>query len=137
MKYLVLLIPLLLGCNKKFAGDGKITEDEIPQVGWEAVIKGEHHDAGGVAVVIDESTIEVQDFTYDGGGLNSRLFLVADGQKFFNDYELTDNLVGTEFNGDTLTVDIPKNSTGKWNVITLWCLPAKVSFGDGQFRAPK
>lgn len=137
MKRALLLLPLL-GCAKSVGdGDGVIDADEVPEVGWIAEIVGEHHDVGGVAEIIDERTIEITDWTYDGGGINSRFFLLVDGADFHRDFEISDNQVGEEADGATLTLTIPDDAPfDEWNLITLWCLPASVSFGAGVFRAP-
>lgn len=131
------LLGILVGCGKTVGtGDGVVDPDEVPDVGWIAELRGHHHDVGGTAEIIDENTIEITDFTYDGGGINSRFYLLADGEDFHKDYELSDNMVGDEFTGDTLTLDISGIPFEEWNLITLWCVPAAVSFGDGVFRAP-
>jgi hypothetical protein len=125
-----------LGCGKAVGeGDGVLDADEVPQVGWVAELTDYHHGVGGTAVIVDEQTLEVRDFTYDGGGINSRLYLLVDGEDFHNDWELTENLVGDEISGETLTLDIPAD-LADFNLITLWCVPAAVSFGDGVFHAP-
>ncbi|MEN0067395.1 MAG: DM13 domain-containing protein [Myxococcota bacterium] len=119
-------------------GDGVVDDTEIPGVGWEAVFETFSHDVAGRAVIVDEQTIELQDFTYDGGGVNARLFLLPAGGDFTDDFELTDNLVGTEFDNDTLVIDIPEDAPFEdWNLITLWCVPFRVDFGSGVFQPPE
>jgi hypothetical protein len=45
--------------------------------------------------------------------------------------------VGTEFSADSLTLDLPAGTTFEdFNLLTLWCIPAGVSFGSGVFEAP-
>ena len=134
----IALLAVASGCAKQVGeGDGIVDDDEIPQVGWVAELIGHHHDVAGTAEIIDEDTIEIRDFVYDGGGINSRLFLLADGADFNRDIEISENLVGDDYDGDTLTLTIPDDvAPGDWNLISLWCLPASVSFGDGVFEAP-
>jgi hypothetical protein len=126
-----------IGCGGKAvgSGDGIVTADEVPQVGWEAELIGSHHDVGGTAVIVDEATIEIRDFTYDGGGVNAHIFLLADGEEFHDSWELTDNLVGVAFDGETLELEIPEDAPfDAWNLITVWCVPFAASFGDGVFE---
>lgn len=138
------LFPVLFGllalsaCGKAVGdGDGVVDADEVPEVGWIAELRTHHHDVAGTVEIIDEDTLEITGFTYDGGGINARFFLLADGESFHKDFELTDNLVGDEYANDTLTLDIPPGASFEdWNLITLWCVPAGASFGDGVFRAP-
>ena len=120
-------------------GDGVVDDDEVPQIGWEAVLETRSHDVAGTAVLVDERTVEIRDFVYDGGGVNARFFLLADGEEFHRDYELTDNLEGEESNGETLVLELPDTAADgmDWNLLTLWCLPFEVSFGDGVFQPPE
>jgi hypothetical protein len=131
---------LASACTGKVVGDGDgvVDEDERPQPGWEAPLNGSFHDVAGTAVLVDEETLEIRDFVYDGGGINARVFLVVDGAPFTRDIELTDNLVGTPFDGETLTLDLPPEAFEfDWNALTLWCIPAAVSFGEGTFNPPE
>jgi hypothetical protein len=139
MRATLAFLCLISACAKTVGdGDGVIAGDEVPQVGWIAVIDGQHHNLSGTATIVDETTIELAGFTYDGGGINSRLFLLTDGGDFHSDFELTDNLVGDAFSDVTMTVDIPPEATfDDWNLISLWCIPAAVSFGSGVFEPPE
>lgn len=119
-------------------GDGVLDADEIPEVGWVAELTTHAHDTAGRAVIIDEDTIELQDFVYDGGGINARFYLLVGGQGFDRDIELTDNLVGSPADGDTLTLPLPEGvGFEDFNLITLWCVTAGQSFGDGVFEPPE
>jgi hypothetical protein len=128
-----------MGCAKVVGdGDGVVDDEDVPAPGWEAVLEGHHHDVSGTAVIVDDATIEIRDFHYDGGGINARVYLLADGEAFHRDWELTDNLVGEPFDGETLVLEIPDDAPfADWNLLTLWCVPAAVSFGDGLFRPPE
>lgn len=128
---------LIAGCAEpKVIGEGDGVADDV-QVGWIAEIIGNFHEVGGTAEIIDENTIEVTDWTFDGGGLNARLFLAVDGAPFFSDYELTDNLVGEPSDGVTLTLPIPDQAElENWDSIVMWCVPVGAIFGMGVFEAP-
>ncbi|MEL6349247.1 MAG: DM13 domain-containing protein [Myxococcota bacterium] len=133
----VLMMTAVACSNVVGSGDGVVDEDEVPGVGWFAELDTLAHDVSGTAVIVDEDTIEIEDFVYDGGGLNARFFLLADGAEFDRDIELTDNLVGSPSDGQTLTLTIPNGvAFDEWNFITLWCIPAGVSFGEGVFEPP-
>lgn len=119
-------------------GDGVIETDEVPGIGWEAEFVTRAHDVAGTAVIVDEDTIELRDFTFDGGGVDARLFLVTDGAPFSNEFPLTDNLVGTPYDGDTVELEIPEGASFEdWNLITLWCVPFGADFGSGVFLPPE
>ncbi|MFK7930507.1 MAG: DM13 domain-containing protein [Myxococcota bacterium] len=129
---------ILVACGGPVGdGDGIVDDNEVPQIGWQAPLVGTAHDVAGTAVLVDENTLEIRDFIYDGGGLNARFFLLPAGGDFNRDIELTDNLVGSPSDGQTLTLTIPDGVAQEdWNAITLWCIPAGVSFGTGVFEAP-
>ncbi len=137
---LCVLLAWITGCAAPSVGggDGVMDAGEVPQVGWTATLETRAHGTSGTAVVVDESTIELRDFVYDGQGIDARLFLQADGAAFSGDYELTESLVGDAFEGDLLTLPIPDQAElENWNLITLWCVPAGASFGDGVFLPPE
>ncbi len=133
------LLPLLAACGPSVgSGDGVMDDSEVPQPGWVAEFTTHQHDVAGRAEILDASTIELQDFTFDGQGINARLFLAVDGATFTEDYELSDNLVGEAIDSETFEVQIPDQAELEtWNLITLWCVPAAVSFGDGVFQPPE
>ena len=129
----------LVGCGGGTVGegDGVLDADEIPAVGWTGELVGTAHDVSGTAVIVDEDTIEIRDFVYDGGGINARMFLVVDGAPFDREIELTDNLVGSPSEGETMTLDLKGASFEDFDLLTLWCIPAGVSFGTAKFGPPE
>ena len=128
-----------LGCSAPVGdGDGVMEASDVPQVGWVATLTTRAHGTAGTAEIVDASTIELRDFVYDGQGLDARLFLETDGAAYSGDYGLTDSLVGQTFDEDTLTLQIPDQAEFEtWNLLTLWCIPAGASFGDGVFLPPQ
>lgn len=138
--FLTAVLPtLLFACGGPVGeGDGIVDPDEEARIGWEAELIGSAHDVSGTAVLVAEDRLEIRDFYYDGGGLNARFFLVAAGARFNRDIELTGNLVGSPSDGETLVLDLPEGlEADAWNAITLWCIPAGVSFGEGVFGPPE
>ena len=129
------------GCGLlPFPGDGQIDEDEVPEVGWEAELRPFLEEVSGRAVIVDGQTIEISDFTYDGRGLNTRFYLVADGLSFTDEVELSGgNWVREDpYDKETITMNIPETASFvEWNVITFWEVPVGLSFGHGQFLPPK
>lgn len=117
-------------------GDGLIDPEEAPQVGWVAELEGFHHDVAGTATIVDENTIEIEGFTYDGRGLDARLFLIAEGAMFNEEVPLSEDLVGTPFDDELLVLDVPDGAFEDTNLLTLWCVPAAEDFGHGVFLPP-
>lgn len=130
---------LLAGCSggPVGAGDGIVDPDEVPGPGWAAELVGTAHDVAGTAVIQDDGTIRIADFTYDGGGPDARFFLLADGEAFHRDFELTGGKVGDAHDGEPLVLELPAGDQFEsWNLITFWCVAFSVSFGDGVFQPP-
>lgn len=93
------------------------------------------HDVSGTAHIVNNRTIELRDFNFDGFGVEVEVWLSNTGD-FENDYiSISDDLVGTPFSNSTLSLEIP-NGTNLSNVnyISIWCVPFSASFGDGQFQ---
>lgn len=133
----VLALCLLPACASGPLGDGDGVVNGDVGPGWTATLVGTAHDVAGTATLTEDAVV-LTDFDYDGGGLNARVYLVVDGAPFDPALELTDNLVGTgPYAGDTLTLPLPSDATaGSFDAITLWCVPAAVSFGFGVFEPP-
>lgn len=105
--------------------------------GWQATLSTRAHGVRGTVTIVDADTFRVDNFFYDGGGINVHFILAsADDNNIFRTTRLvTDlNLLGTAHNGDSITIDLPTGTTfDGYNAISLWCLPAGANFGSGTF----
>ena len=113
-----------------------VRETYHPKVGEIADFgTGNAHDVAGTAHIVNNNTIELRNFHFDGGGVRIEVWLSESGN-FPSDYiSISDNLLGMVFEDDTLTLDIPTGTDlSKINYISIWCIPFGASFGDGQFQ---
>lgn len=96
---------------------------------------GNAHDVAGTAHIVNNSTIELRNFHFDGGGIQIEVWLSESGN-FPSDYiSISGDLLGMVFEDATLILDIPEGTDlSKINYISIWCIPAGASFGDGQFQ---
>jgi cytochrome c len=120
------------------------------QPGWTADFgTGNSHRVGGKVTVLDEDTIQLENFQYDGGGIAVALYLIkATGQNFTSSegragvsilnftlgecYGLNDTCTIGNF-----TIDIPSTiNLSDYTHISVWCVPVGVSFGHGKFTSP-
>lgn len=105
-------------------------------VGTSAVFSNFSHDIGGTLTIVDDRTLEITNFTYDGGGPSVFFYLGTDGNY---SPQTGGVLVGTQlngrpFNGETITIDLPPNITlDDFNGVSVWCDIFFVNFGDAQF----
>ena len=92
------------------------------------------HNVSGTAHIINNRTIELRNFNFDGGGLDVRIY-ISPNASFSLFIAISDNLLGQVFEDDTLTLNIPEGTDlDSVSYISVWCVAASVSFGDGQFQ---
>lgn len=104
------------------------------RVGQSAMLRTLSHAVSGQAVIVDDCTIEIRNFTYDGGGPNVVVYVDRD-LNFANPLIISANLSGTTFTGETLTVQLPESaSLDDARAIAIWCTDFDVNFGDGVFQ---
>lgn len=135
-----------------FVADGNVTDIDLgqdqggsgnpgctansPKVGQTAMINGRFHNVTGTATIIDDCTIEITGFSFDGGGIAVHIYLGLGGD--FRDqsggFAISENLVGTAFSNNTLRLTLPAGrSLNEFDSISVWCIPVGISFGTGFF----
>jgi len=97
------------------------------------------HDVSGIATIIDDCTIEITQFTYDGGG--PQVYFYGGIDKVFNDesaFEIGDLLTNNVFDNDTLTITLPEGRTlDDLNSLSVWCVRFNANFGSLYFTEPE
>jgi hypothetical protein len=107
-------------------------------VGWVANLATFAHGVSGQATIVDDCTIRIDNFNYDGGGL-PRVFVYAgfDGN-YAGGFSISRNLYGTPHTDETLILNIGKSRTlDDLNGISVWCAEARIDFGSGVFVPPQ
>lgn len=110
-----------------------------PNIGWEAILSNDFHNVSGTVSVMDEDSLLVNDFTYDGGGIAVYFYLgAADTPSDFRaGLPISDDLLGMAFDGSqpALMLDLPASMRiDGYHAISVWCVAAGVSFGSGTFQ---
>lgn len=104
-----------------------------PRVGQTLRLVSKAHGVQGSAIIIDDCTIKVDGFSYDGGGVDVRFYGGIDDD-YANGFPMTENLVGTPFSNQSLNITMPADkSLDDLNGLSVWCYDFTVSFGDGRF----
>jgi hypothetical protein len=107
-------------------------------VGWTAdlgVNTGEGQVSGFVTVV-DDCTLELHDFSYDGNGIDVRVY-GSSNETFRPAFTMGPNLVGRIFTKQTLRVSLPsERSLDDLSWVGIWCVAVGADFGSGPFEAP-
>ena len=92
------------------------------------------HGVSGTATVVDDCTIELSNFNYDGGGLPDVYVWGAKGGNYSSGFRIGSNLFGTPRSNATVTVTLKPGDIDNLDGISIWCERARVSFGDGLFN---
>lgn len=100
-------------------------------VGRSAELSSKAHGVSGTLTVLDDCTIEVANFNYDGGGPS--VFFYAAVDRDFSNYSaiLGPQLNGQEWINETLQLVIPDGiSLDNFNSLSVWCSDFDANFGD-------
>ncbi len=113
-----------------------------PRVGAVAIFTNYFHGISGTAHIVNNRTIELRNFYYDGGGLDVVAYVSPNW--FPSPYP--SSYSGTVISGDlrrpspgyvneTLSFTLPEGFDLDSAVyISIWCIDIPVSFGDGMFQ---
>jgi Electron transfer DM13 len=105
------------------------------KIGQVASLSTRSHNVKGQAKVIDDCTLEISNFSYDGGGLSKVFVYGGKGGNYAAGFAIGPNLKGTVFNNQTLRVTLQAGDLDKLDGISIWCTDANANFGDGTFAA--
>jgi|GEM_PF-5259967 len=141
----IICISLLLSLSNALYGACVGASADISSPGFHAV--------SGIVTVIDNNTIQIEDFNFDGGGPD--VYIILGVTDSYNDYSgasltrvilidgvapqgMSDNIDGhingfNYFNED-LVITLPAGkSMENYNGISIWCDAVGVGFGQGPF----
>jgi hypothetical protein len=143
MRIIALSLTLLLsGCpapadtNEPLPPMQSDCEATHAKVGWSADLVTFQHDVSGRAEIVDDCTIQLQGWTFDGGGVDVR-FYVAPSADIQDGQPISEDILGESAEGEELTLPLPEGVTlddVSW--LSLWCVAFGVDFGSGEFQAP-
>lgn len=106
------------------------------RAGWEAKLSTLAHNVEGTVRIVDEDTLEIKGFSYDGGGPAVYFYLGEENSdgSFAAGLGIGPLLTGSVYSNDTLTVDLPEGVTlDGYNAVSVWCVDFAVNFGSGEF----
>lgn len=118
-----------------------ITNDSLAdyaRAGWVAVMQPGAHAAQGIATIIDEDTIQIDHFTYDGTAPLVYFYLGAvDSRPAFIAGEAIGPLLDRAYADESLTVSLKGGATlDGYNAISVWCAQFNANFSSDTFRQP-
>jgi Electron transfer DM13 len=107
-----------------------------PKVGQVATLSTIAHKVSGKARIVDDCTIEITNFNYDGGGLPDVFVYGAKARNYAAGFAIGSNLFGKAQTNTTLTLTLKEKELDNLDGISIWCVRANANFGDGVFAAP-
>ncbi|MEE9332883.1 MAG: DM13 domain-containing protein [Granulosicoccaceae bacterium] len=107
-----------------------------PAVGQEAELSTIAHNVSGTVRVIDNCTLQITDFTYDGRGPTvffwggvSRDYV---GPGYF---QIGEKINGRPYDNETVVIDIPEDKTlNDFDSLSVWCFQFGANFGDAMWN---
>ncbi|NQU39501.1 MAG: DM13 domain-containing protein [Lentisphaerae bacterium] len=102
-------------------------------IGKTATLITRYHGVMGTCTITDTHTIQISDLVYDATGIDVRV--VVSPNASFSPYTIIsgDLVRASPYAGETLEFDHTE-SLDNVSHISIWCVPAGASFGDGMFN---
>ncbi len=127
------------GGGSGIGAGGQLRECDVthPKVGQVAELQTFAHQVSGTAVIVDDCTVRVDNFIFDGGGIDVR-FYGGVGGNYEAGYSMSQEdlrRAGGYDGTETVYAQLPEGRTlDELDGISVWCVPVAASFGDGLFR---
>lgn len=112
---------------------------DYARAGWTAKLSTLQHGVSGTVTIVDERTLRITGFNYDGGGPRVLVYLGAtnSNQGFTSGPAIGAQLQRRPYVNETLEVQLPEGQTlDGFTAVSIWCVEFRVNFGSGVFAAP-
>ncbi len=128
------------GSDRYFWQTGAIPMPELTEtadlVGAVAVLQPKAHGVSGQVTIIDEQTLRISQFNYDGLGPLVFVYVAKDND-FINGEAIGQELASMPYENATFDVSLPSHiSLMDFNSVSIWCVQFSADFGSGQFVQP-
>ena len=92
------------------------------------------HDSSGIATVVDENTLRIDEFTYDGAAPDAYIYLSTEGAPLTETGIPLSAMLTRAYEGETVTFDLPEGVTlADFDSITVYCVRFDEVFASGVF----
>lgn len=129
---------MLIGVALLMAAGATAADCPYERAGFVADIPPGAHAVQGTATIIDDRTIHVDHFTYDGGAPAVYFYLGAENDyaAFAAGLQVAPHL-DRAYSDESLTLTLPEGYTlDSYNAISVWCAEFAVNFSSGAFVEP-
>lgn len=116
-----------------------VGQTDYPRAGWETHLTQTGHGVKGTATILNERTIRLTHFSYDGAAPDMYVYLATNqtSAAFQNGGLTISPRLARSYNDETLDVSLPaEQSLDGWTAISIWCRAVQASFGWGTFAPP-
>lgn len=121
------------GSGGGLGGDRRQCSSTHAKVGQTAELTTYAHGVRGTARIVDDCTIVIEHFYYDGGGIDVRVYGGIGGD-YEHGFVSSPNILGTAYMDGMLEVQLPIGKTlDDLDGLSVWCVAAELSLGDGLF----
>ena len=105
-----------------------------PRVGQTAEFRTLAHGVRGTARIVDDCHIEIENFFYDGNGIDVRVYS-GQGGNYSGGVAMTGDLLKRGgYQNESITATLPEGTTlDDLDGISIWCVDVGVNFGDARF----
>ena len=104
------------------------------KVGQSGAFVSRFHSVSGTATIVNDCTILVTDFSYDGGGPSVHFYgAVNHAYDSVEAIRMGPPLQGTTYDQDVIVFGFLQSSIDKFDTMSVWCDEFNASFGDLQF----
>ncbi|MEM7258723.1 MAG: DM13 domain-containing protein [Pseudomonadota bacterium] len=114
---------------------GETCSADHPFVRRTATLSTLAHGVSGSVTVVDDCTLEVINFNYDGRGPSVYFYGGQDGDYISdNAFSIGPRLNGRPWQNESLTLKIPEGkSLDDFNSVSVWCFDFNANFGEAFF----
>jgi hypothetical protein len=135
------LIVLLCGATQPARAQQAQKPAAYARAGWSLNLSTLAHGVSGTATIIDEHTVVLNNFNYDGGGPQVYAYLAVTDTRnaYYGGIPIGPLLTrpNQPYVSQTLTLTLPSTQTlDAYNALSIWCVDFGVIFGSGTFTAP-
>lgn len=108
---------------------------EHAKVGFSGYFTTFAHNVSGKATIIDDCTIEISDFSYDGGGPDVFFYgAINHDYSSVAAFPIGQRLNGQTYENATITIKLPINKTmDDLTGLSVWCIDFAANFGQIEF----
>lgn len=105
------------------------------QVGYSGYFSTLAHNVSGKATILDDCTIRITEFSYDGGGPEVYMYAaIAHQYASDNAFSISQRLNGTVFTDDEFILRLPDGKTlDDLTGLSVWCVDFDANFGQLEF----